>query len=329
MEKNMKKALVVLLMLAVSFCLFANGAAESSGADAAANWPNQPVQVIVGANAGGGIDTAARLMCKYFTEYFGQSFVVTNMKGGAGSIASNYVRSQKADGYTFQVAHEAILTNKIAGTTDFDYDGFTLGGIPFKVYTTCLLSKDYSSVEELVAAAKANPGKIKFGTELATNDTAIIAMMEEVYGVKFQLVDSGAVSDQIGSMMGGHIDFMKAPIGNVKDYVASGDFHVLAFFNEERNADYPEVPTMAELGVDFVVDKYFGCFFTPGVDPAIIAKFTAAMQEICKNPDFQAEAAALYYTVDYVDPADEPAYFEDCKTRLVEYQKLLESHYGI
>ncbi|MBQ7645357.1 MAG: tripartite tricarboxylate transporter substrate binding protein [Spirochaetales bacterium] len=324
----MKKALIVLMMLALTVALFAQGTQESA-ADAAANWPSQPVQVIVGANAGGGIDTAARLMCKYFTEFFGQSFVVTNMKGGAGSIASNYVRQQKPDGYTFQVAHEAILTNKISGTTDYDYDGFTLGGIPFKVYTTCLLSKNYKSIEELVAAAKANPGKIKFGTELATNDTAIIAMMEEYFDIKITLVDSGAVSDQIGSMMGDHIDFMKAPIGNVKDYVASGDFHVLAFFNENRNPDYPDVPTMAETGVNFIVDKYFGCFFTPGVDPAIIKKFTDAMQEICKNPDFQAEAAALYYTVDYVDPADEPAYFEDCKIRLVEYQKLLESHYGI
>lgn len=327
----MKKFFMVLMLVAAAACCFANGAAEatSSNADAAANWPSQPVQLIVGANAGGGIDTAARLIAKYMTEYFGQSFVVTNMSGGAGSVASNYVRSQKADGYTLQVAHEAILTNKISGTTNFDYDGFALGGIPFKVFTTCLLSKEYSSVEELVAAAKANPGKIKFGTELATNDTAIIAMMEETYDAKFQLVDSGAVSDQIGSMMGGHIDFMKAPVGLVKDYVESGDFHLLAFFNEQRYENYPEVPTMTECGVPFVVDKYFGTFFTPGTDPAIIAKFTAALKDICAKPEFKADAEAVAYSVDYVAPEDEPAYFEACKVRLVDYQKLLESHYGI
>ncbi len=324
----MKKLIALFLLVSLSLALFANGSSESS-ADAAANWPSEPVQLIVGANAGGGIDTAARLIAKYMTEYFGQSFVVTNMSGGAGSVASNYVRSQKADGYTIQVAHEAILTNKINKTTDFDYDGFTLGGIPFKVYTTCLLSKKYSSVEELVEAAKANPGKIKFGTELATNDTAIIAMMEEDYGVSIQLVDSGAVSDQIGSMMGDHIDFMKAPVGLVKDYVESGEFHLLAFFNEERNADYPDVPTMSECGVDFVVDKYFGTFFTPGTDDAIVQKFTTALKEICQNPEFIKEAAAVAYTVEYVAPEDEPAYFEACKTRLVEYQNLLESHYGV
>lgn len=324
----MKKLIALFLLVSLSLALFANGSTESS-ADAAANWPSEPVQLIVGANAGGGIDTAARLIAKYMTEYFGQSFVVTNMSGGAGSVASNYVRSQKADGYTIQVAHEAILTNKINKTTDYDYDGFTLGGIPFKVYTTCLLSKKYSSVEELVAAAKANPGKIKFGTELATNDTAIIAMMEEDYDISIQLVDSGAVSDQIGSMMGDHIDFMKAPVGLVKDYVESGEFHLLAFFNEERNADYPDVPTMVECGVDFVVDKYFGTFFTPGTDEAIVQKFTAALKEICQNPEFIKEAAAVAYTVEYVAPEDEPAYFEACKTRLVEYQNLLESHYGV
>ncbi|MCI6674356.1 MAG: tripartite tricarboxylate transporter substrate binding protein [Spirochaetaceae bacterium] len=327
----MKKIFSTILLAAAATCCFANGASEApaSKGDVAAKWPSQPVQLIVGANAGGGIDTAARLIAKYMTEYFGQSFVVTNMAGGAGSIASNYVRSQKPDGYTLQVAHEAILTNKISGTTGFDYDGFTLGGIPFKVFTTCLLSKQYKSVEDLVAAAKANPGKIKFGTELATNDTAVIAMMEEAYDVKFQLVDSGAVSDQIGSMMGNHIDFMKAPVGLVKDYVESGDFHLLSFFNEERYENYPDVPTMAECGVPFVVDKFFGTFFTPGTDPAIIKKFTTALKEICEKPEFKAEAEAVFYTVDYVAPEDEPAYFEDCKVRLVEYQKLLESHYGI
>jgi len=227
------------------------------------------------------------------------------------------------------VAHEAILTNKISGTTTFDYDGFELGGIPFKVYTTCLLSKKYSSMDELIEAAKNNPGKVKFGTELATNDTAVIAMMEEVYGLKIQLVDSGAVSDQIGSMMGSHIDFMKAPVGLVKDYVESGDFHILAFFNEQRNMDYPDVPTMKECGVDFVVDKFFGTFFTPGTDPEIITKFTTALKDICNNPDFQKDAEALAYTVEYVAPEDEVEYFESCKERLVEYQELLESHYGI
>ncbi len=323
----MKKLIAIGLLLVACIACFANGSQETT--NAAESWPKQPVQIIVGANAGGGIDVAARLIAKYMTEYFNQSFVVTNMSGGAGSIASNYVRSQKADGYTFQVAHEAILTNKISGTTSFDYDGFALGGIPFKVYTTCLLSKNYSSIEDLVAAAKANPGKVKFGTELATNDTAVIAMMEENFDVKFQLVDSGAVSDQIGSMMGGHIDFMKAPIGLVKDYVESGDFHLLAFFNEERNKNYPDVPTMKEEGVDFVVDKYFGCFFTPGTDPAIIEKFSNALKEICDNPEFQKEAEAVAYTVAYVSPADMPAYFEACKSRLVEYQNLLESHYGM
>lgn len=303
-----------------------SAAKEADSQDIA--WPEGPVQIIVGANAGGGIDTAARLIGKYMEKYMGQSFVVTNTTGGAGSIAANDVKNAKADGYTFLVAHEAILTNKIAGTTDFDYDAFACAGIPFQVYTTCLLSKKYASVPELVDAAKASPGTIKFGTELATNDTAIIAMMEDKFGVSFQLVDAGAVSDQIASMMGDHIDFMKAPVGLAKDYVASGDFHILAFFNQEHNPDYPDVPTMKEEGVDFVVDKFFGCFFPKDTDPAIIEKFSSALEQICQDPDFQKEAADVMYGVDYIAPADMPAYFENCKTRLVEYQDLLEEHYS-
>lgn len=291
-------------------------------------WPKNPVQIVVGANAGGGIDTAARLIAKYMEKYLGQPFVVTNTTGGAGSIAANDVKNAKPDGYTFLVAHEALLTNKISGTTDFDYDAFECAGIPLQVYTTCLLSKNYTSLQELVDAAKASPGTIKFGTELATNDTAVVAMMEEHFGVSFQMVDAGAVSDQIASMMGGHIDFMKAPVGLARDYVDSGDFHVLAFFNQERNPDYPDVPTMKEEGVDFVVDKFFGCFFPKGTDPAVIDKFSSTLEKICQDPDFQKDAANVMYTVHYISPADMPGYFEDCKKRLVEYQNLLEQHYG-
>ena len=305
-------------------------AKETAGNEPAAaetDWPKNPIQIIVGANAGGGIDTAARLIAKYMEKELGQPMVVSNVAGGAGSIASTQVKDAKADGYTMLVCHEALLTNKISGVTEFDYDGFASGGIPFRVYTTCLLSKKYESFDELKEAAKANPGTVKFGTELATNDTAIIAMMEEEFDLQYQLVDAGAVSDQIAAMMGDHIDFMKAPVGLVKDYVASGDFHLLAFFNEERNPDYPEVPTMKELGVDFVVDKFFFCGFPKDTDPAIIAKFTGALERVCENPDFQADAKNVEYAVEYMAPEDTDAYFEQCKVRLQEYQDILDSHY--
>lgn len=289
-------------------------------------WPKQAVQIIVGANAGGGIDTAARLIAKYMEAELGVSIVVSNVAGGAGSIAATQVRDAKPDGYTMLVCHEALLTNKISGTTDFDYDGLACAGIPFKVYTTCLLSKQYKTFEELIAAAKAEPGKVKFGTELATNETAIAFMIEDQYDVQFTLIDAGAVSDQTAAMMGGHIDFMKAPVGLVKDYVASGDFNILGFFNEERNADYPDIPTMLELDVGYIVDKYFGCFFPKDTDPAIIAKFSAALERVCQNPDFLKDAANVQYAVDYVAPADMPAYFESCKERLNVYQQVLDTH---
>lgn len=304
-----------------------NTEAAKEAGEADTDWPKNPVQIIVGANAGGGIDTAARLIAKYMEQELGQPFVVSNVSGGAGSIAATQVKDSKADGYTMLVCHEALLTNKISGVTEFDYDAFASGGIPFKVYTTCLLSKKYKTFDELVEAAKASPGTVKFGTELATNDTAIIAMMEDKFAVQYQLVDAGAVSDQIAAVMGDHIDFMKAPVGLVKDYVTSGDFHVLAFFNDNRSEDFPDVPTMKELGVDFVVDKFFFCGFPKDTDPAVIQKFTKALENVCKNPDFLSDAANVQYAVEYMAPEDTSDYFEQCKTRLQEYQDILDSHY--
>lgn len=321
-----KRWLVGLLLALVMGSVFATGTseAEAKGED----WPKAPVQVYVGANAGGGIDTAARLMGKYLEPELGQPFVVSNMAGGAGSIAATKVKDSKPDGYTMLVCHEALLTNKISGITDFDYDAFACGGIAFKVYTTCLLSKKYTTFDELIADAKANPGKVKFGTEAATNDTAIIAMMQQNLGTKIQIVDSGAVSNQIASMMGNHIDFMKAPIGLVRDYVKSGEFHILGFFTENRVAKYPEVPTLKEKGVDFKVDKFFFCGFPKGTPDAIIQKFAAALKKICDNPDFRKDADTVDYTIEYVAPEACPAYFESIKGNLIAYQKINNEVFG-
>lgn len=314
-------ALSLLMVLSMVACTAKNEAEVNSASNN--EWPKNPINIIVGANPGGGIDTAARLMGKYLENELGQTIVVSNVAGGAGSIASRQVKDSKTDGYTMLVCHEALLTNKIAGTTEFDYDGFEAGGIALKVYTTALISKKYKTIDELMEAAKQDPGKVKFGTEIATNDTAIIAMMEDKFGLEFQIVDTGAVSDQIASMMGDHIDFMKAPVGLVKDYVKSGDFNILGFFNEERNSDYPDVPTLKEKGIDFVVDKFFFAGFPKGTDKAIIDKFNTALKAVSENPEFIKEANNIDYTVEFVPLEDMASYFEDCKVRMQEYQDLL------
>ncbi|SMP52552.1 Tripartite-type tricarboxylate transporter, receptor component TctC [Sphaerochaeta associata] len=324
----MKKALMVVLsILMACSLLFAAGSSEAAVA-ADLKWPERPIQVYVGANAGGGIDTAARLMGKYLEKELGATIVVSNMSGGAGSIAATKVKESKPDGYTMLVCHEALLTNKISGITDFDYGAFTSGGIALKVFTTCLLSRDYKSFDELLAAAKSNPGKIKFGTEAATNDTHIIAMMQKEFGTKIQIVDSGAISNQIASMMGGHIDFMKSPVGLVKDYVRTGEFNLLGFFNDNRNSDYPDIPTLKEKGLPFVVDKFFYAGFPKGTPNEIIEKFSSALERVSQNPEFIADAKKIDYAVEYVSPAEIPAYFEAAKKNLVEYQKIYDEVMG-
>lgn len=287
-------------------------------------WPERPIQFVVGANPGGGIDTAARLMAKHLKEELDSTIAISNIAGGAGSVAARQVKDSKADGYTALVCHDALLSNKISGTTEFDYDGFAAGGVGLQVFSTALLSKEYTTFQELVEAAKKDVGKIKFGTEIATNDTAVISMIEDEMDVQFQIVDTGAVSDQTAAMMGQHIDFMKAPVGLVKDYVESGEFHVLAFFNEERNEDYPEIPTMKELGIDFIVDKFYFVGFPLGTDDAIISKFSTALKKVVESPAFIEEAKAIDYDAAYISPEDIPEYFEKAKTRMVEYQALID-----
>ncbi len=278
-------------------------------------WPEKPIQILVGYNAGGGVDTAARLFAKHLEPELDTTIVVTNISGGGGTIASRQAKDSDADGYTMFFTHEALQTSKLAGTVDYDHNEFENASVNMKVYTVGLYSQKYATMDELVAAAEANPGTIKFGVDMGTSEWAVVAAMEEHFGVQFQMVDAGAVSDQIPSVLGEHIDFMKAPVGLVKDYVTEGDFNILAFTSEERVESYPDVPTLNELGLEYVTQKYYGSFFPEGTDPAIVAKFDAAVKAVSENPEFIAEANALDITVDYLALDEIDPYFDECMSR--------------
>ncbi len=104
--------------------------------------------------------------------------------------------------------------------------------------------------------------------------------------MQYQLVDAGAVSDQIAAMMGDHIDFMKAPVGLVKDYVTSGDFHLLAFFNEQPTPITGD-SHHAGAGRGFCGGQVFLLRLSKGHGPAVIARFSEALKRVCENPDFR------------------------------------------
>lgn len=295
MKQRLLASLAVLFLLSSVFLAHAP-AGET-------NWPARAVSVVVGASPGGGTDAAARLYAKYLQKYLGKSFPVVNMAGGGASIASNHVLKSAADGYTVLVINENIQANKLVGVTDYSYEAFDFGGLALVSKSVALLTTPdkFKSLREVIDKAKAEPGSIITGTEMGGATHQLLIKFEKALGISLQIVDGGSVGVRIGSLLGGHLDLTVMPLGNCKDYVATGDFLPLVMFNGERVEKFKDYPAITEFGADVITMKFFGLFFNKGTDPAIVAKMRAAVKRMSEDPEFIAEADKMDCIVEYHD----------------------------
>ncbi|PNV60235.1 tripartite tricarboxylate transporter substrate binding protein [Clostridium sp. chh4-2] len=284
-------------------------------------WPERAVSIIVGANPGGGQDASARLYAKYLSKYTGQAFTVTNISGGSGSIASSQAKDSKPDGYTILMSHEALENNKASGTVDFDYTSFDIGGIALTSKSQALITngKKFKTMDEMIEYAKANPGSIIAGTEWGGSSHQNLLSVEQCLGIDLDIVDGGAVGERTAAMAGGHMDLQVASIGNVADYIKTGEFTALIMFNDSVIDTYSEYPCSTDYGIDYVYDKFYGLFFPKGTDPAILAKCHGLLEQMAADPEFIAEAQALELVPGIIE--DEETYLDNTLAHLIEYNK--------
>lgn len=300
----------------------ASAASEApAGAAAETAWPERAVSIIVGANPGGGQDASARLYAKYLTKYTGQAFTVTNISGGSGSIASSQAKDSKPDGYTILMSHEALENNKASGTVDFDYTSFDIGGIALTSKSQALITngKKFKTMEEMIEYAKANPGKVIAGTEWGGSSHQNLLSVEACLDIDLDIVDGGAVGERTAAMAGGHMDLQVASVGNVADYIKTGEFVVLVMFNDSVIDAYSQYPCAADYNIDYVYDKFYGLFFPQGTDPAILAKCHDLVAQMADDPEFIAEAETLGLIPGVIE--DEKTYLDTTLKHLIEYNQ--------
>ena len=263
----------------------ATEAADASTEEAAATettWPEKAVNIIVPFSAGGDTDYNARVMAQYLGEELGQSFVVSNVTGSGGTIAANQVKDSANDGYTILCTHVTLNLSTVTKTIDWDYSDLTMGGIFAMGLGEAVIVRgdsEWNTLEDLVEASKANPGKYTMAaTTGASTMWAPLALNKA--GAQLNVVDAGSASDRIVSLLGGHVDVITNSLSSVKDYLATGDFKVLATCTPERSTEYPDVPTMTEEGFDCAYNMDYTFFFPEGTDQAIVDKLNAAVNKI-------------------------------------------------
>ena len=305
----MKKTLTVALMLCLVLTLLCG--------NASAEWkPTSTVSINIPAGAGGDTDLTARVFAQYAKELTGVDFIVVNASGAAGSIAANQVLSAAPDGLTVLYGHNLVNVANVAGITDYNYSAFKLGPTFAKnpanqLYTN---SQKYADLESFLAAAKANPGKLKACTEVGAYTYYLLLAFEKAADIDLDLVDVGSASDKVVAMLSKQVDLMPAAYLNCKDYLTTGQFAAIGAPTEERYDLVSDIPTLKELGVDLVFPDCDYSFYFPKETPdEVIEWFDKLVAEMETNQACLDAISAInvmpYYLDSAASEANDAAYY--------------------
>jgi len=213
-------------------------------------WPNKPVKIIVPFGAGGGTDVLARYYAEKLSQAFGQSFVVENRGGASGMIGTEAAAKSKPDGHTLLLSSNTSTVNlPLLKKTPYDHDSFVpIVRVGDGVSGFCVHpSANINSLKELVEYAKANPGKLAFGTPgPGTSGHMRMEMLSYRAGIKFLHVPYRGGGEVLTDFISGIVQVANDPINNPS--AKAGKLKMLCMNHTTRNPEFPDVPTLTEAG---------------------------------------------------------------------------------
>ena len=309
---------------AIALCAAAIG---PGGAQAA--YPEAPIKMIVAYAAGGGTDIIARLLAQYTQKHLGgsASIVVINRPGAGGGIGFTELNSAQPDGYTIGFINTPnVLTIPIERKSSFHWQNFDLiGNIVddpgnFSVHADTPIK----SLAELVTYAKANPGKVTYGTTGIGSDDHLAALMfEKAAGVKLTHVPFKGAAEVHNAVASKQIFMAAMNIGEALQYQKGGTpLRHLGQMSEKRSALAPNVPTFKEQGFNVIMASLRGVAAPKNLPPAVRDQLVNAVQKAVNDPEFQTKAANYFAPVRYLAPA---AYATELKQDEAEFKQLWQA----
>ena len=265
-----------------------------------AQYPDRPVKLVVPFPAGGPTDIVARPMAQALGTALKQPVIVENRGGAGGSIGADLVAKSPADGYTLLMG--TVGTNAINGAlySKLAYD-------PVKDFTPIALVasspvalvvnplSEYKTAAEYVAAARANPGKVSFGSAGAGTPGHLTGeMFATAAQVKLQHVPYKGSAPAITDLLGNQIPSMFDPLQSVIGHVRSGKLRALAISGKSRSAALPDVPTFDEAGIKGVESRAWWAVFAPANLPAdVAARLKGEIERIARSEAFRDQLGAI------------------------------------
>ena len=285
-----------LLALICAAMLFVSGALAQ---DAAANYPNRPVRIIVCVPAGGGVDTVTRIVADGLQKRLGQPVVVENRAGAAGNIGADVVFHSDPDGYTLLAAQSPPLTINplLYKNMNFDPTLFEPVAIMTVIPNVLLVRPDFpaKTAQELIAYVKANPGKVNYASQgIGTTSHLTAALFETVTGSKLVHVPYKGTAPALNDLIAGHVDMIFMELASAIKLHEAGRARILAVATAKRIATLPDIPTLGEVAAKNFESRAWNAIAAPPKTPAaIVAKLNNAINEVLKSPQVQAHFAKL------------------------------------
>ena len=247
-------------------CWMVAGASAVSAQEAVKNFPNRPARIIVGFAPGGGVDMAARLVGQALGDLWGSNVVIENRPGAAGNIGTELTAKAAPDGYTMmlcQIASHAITPARYKNLTYNHITDFSflsrVGGIPNVLVAHPSLPA--RTLQEFIAHAKANPGKLTYGSSgVGGSPHLSIEWLKMLTGINIVHVPYKGAALALADVMGGQIPLSTGNLpGGLLSAIKAGRVRALGVTSATRNAKVPDVPTFAESGIKgYDVSSWYG-----------------------------------------------------------------------
>jgi len=305
----MKLARIGQLALAAAVAL---GIAAPSAAQT--DWPKGPVKVIVPFPPGGANDTVARPYADALSKYFNQPFVIENRGGAGGAVGVETLIRSKPDGYTLCMCASTVIST-VSNLRKTSYQATDVDAIAITtMYISGLIIGDKNpakNFQEFLAYAKANPGKVVYGGSGVGSPTELrMKYLAQVAGLDMVSVpyngNAQALNDTLAGTIDGIIELNGFP------HVKAGKLRMIALFSEQRHPDFPDVPTINELGYAQVNTPIWQGFYGPlGIPEPIREKLNKAIAEINAQPEMRTKLLAMGFATRSMSLAELKKFYLD------------------
>ena len=273
-------------------------------AQPATDYPNRPVRIIVNVTPGGGVDIATRLVAQKLSERLGQPFIVENRAGAAGNAGAEAVYRAPPDGYLLLASFNSTvsISDYLFKALNYEPLGFEPVSVMTQIPLALVVRHDLpvANAAELIAYAKANPGKLTYasnGVGTAGHLTAEFFM--SLTGTKMTHVPYKGTAPVLTDLVAGHVDLTFIQYSAFYEFHKAGRVRILATASEKRLDALPDIPTMGELGLPEIISKTWNVISAPPKTPRpVLTKLNVIIDEILKSPEVQARFAETHTLVE-------------------------------